>query len=105
MDNHCNAQKCPEKGHCVYLTCRTYKNAVGHYSIQVYHHRKEAPSVHHCKLFEGPHDEVECHCFCYYHTDSPALTTRENTSKLKNETAVNDPQKQNWRTWAGSAIK
>ena len=76
---------------------------MGHYSIQVYHHHKEAPSVHHCKVFEGPNGEVECHCFCYYHSDSPALTSRANSNKL--ETGAKDPQKQNWRTWAGSAIK
>ena len=70
----CNTQECPSKHHCVYLKCRYKKNADGHYAIQVYHHRKDAPSVHQCKLYEGVDGSApKCQCFCWYHDQSPAL--------------------------------
>merc|ERR1711924_379335 len=70
----CNSEKCPEKDHCVYIKCRYRKNDVGHYAVQVYHHRSEPQSVHHCKLYEGlPGTAPQCHCFCWHHDEAKAL--------------------------------
>jgi hypothetical protein len=79
----CNRHKCPAKDHCVYLKCRYRKNAFGKYAIQVYHHRKDAPSVHHCKLYEGEHGTTpKCHCFCWYHGQAPALKPIDDVGKI-----------------------
>jgi hypothetical protein len=35
------------------------------YAIQVYHHHKDAPAVHHCKLYNELDGTTACHCHCW----------------------------------------
>jgi len=63
----CNTHPCPGRNHCHYLKCRYVKNeATQRFTLQVYHHHKEAANVHHCKIFEGAYGHDTCHCYCWY---------------------------------------
>jgi len=63
----CNTHPCPSRNHCHYLKCRYAKNeATQRFTLQVYHHHKEATNVHHCKIFEGANGHATCHCYCWY---------------------------------------
>jgi hypothetical protein len=64
---NCNMQPCPHRVHCQHLQCRY--EATGEddesYAIQVYHHHKDAPAVHHCKLYNELDGTTACHCHCW----------------------------------------
>ena len=68
----------------MYLKCRYAAGKDGKLAIQVYHHHKEADSVHHCKLYEGKEVNArggftnirECHCFCTPSSNSTPTTQR-----------------------------
>lgn len=64
--NACNSVPCPHRVHCQHLKCR-FKNtgANDNFAIQVYHHHKDAPAVHHCKLYNAADGSTECHCHCW----------------------------------------
>jgi hypothetical protein len=62
----CNSVPCPHRVHCQHLKCRFKKTGNGdNYAIQVYHHHKDAPAVHHCKLYNAADGTTECHCHCW----------------------------------------
>ena len=63
----CNLQACPHRVHCKHLKCRFKKvpNTADDYAVQVYHHHKDAPAVHHCKLYTQADGSTECHCHCW----------------------------------------
>lgn len=66
----CNLQACPHRVHCKHLKCRFKKvpNTADDYAVQVYHHHKDAPAVHHCKLYTQADGSTECHCHCWQTT-------------------------------------
>jgi hypothetical protein len=73
----CNRVSCPQRNLCTYIKCRYQKNAADHFSVQVYHHRKEPNAVHHCRLYEGGEGSnvaPQCHCYCWDQGKAPALT-------------------------------
>ena len=73
----CNRVHCPERSLCTYIKCRYQKNAADHFSVQVYHHRKEPNAVHHCRLYEGGEGSnvaPQCHCYCWGHSQAPSYS-------------------------------
>lgn len=61
----CNRVPCPHRVHCKHMHCRYRSDDGDKYQIQVYHHHKDAPAVHHCKLYNVADGSTQCHCHCW----------------------------------------
>jgi hypothetical protein len=61
----CNRAPCPHRVHCKHTHCRYRSDTGEKYAIQVYHHHKDSPAVHHCKLYNAADGSTQCHCHCW----------------------------------------
>jgi hypothetical protein len=68
----CNKRPCPHRVKCKHVHCRYRSDDGKKFIVQVYHHHKDSPAVHHCKLYNAANGATVCHCHCW----SSALPAR-----------------------------